>query len=127
MHPVVSAVLIIAFSTAIVGMVVSFGTPLLESKKQALDFESGRTVINRISETVADLADDPVASSKYTDVNFASGYIEFNQDTVSFYMDSLSANQTFEGVKFNKFDLYSGRSRIKLTKLSVNEIQVGME
>jgi hypothetical protein len=127
MHPSVSAALIIAFSTAIVGMVVLFGIPILESKKQALDFENGHTSVNRISEVIADLKDDPIYSSKYADVNFASGCIKFNQDTVSFYMDSLSANQTFEGTSFNKFDIYPGRSRVKMTKFSLHEIHVTIE
>jgi hypothetical protein len=127
MHPVVSAVLIMAFSIAIIGMVVSFGVPLLESKKQSLDFASGETAINHIAEVVSDLADDPVSSSKYADVEFASGRLEFEGSAVSFFMSSSEYSKTFDGSEFNKLDVYPGKSRLKMTKISVHEIHIDIE
>jgi hypothetical protein len=127
MHPVISAVLIMAFSIAIVGMVVSFGTPLLESKKQALEYESGRTAVNSISETLNDLADDPVSSFKYAEADFGSGYVEFNGSEISYYGGGANYTRSFAGSDFNKLDINPGRNRIRMTKISSREIRVNLE
>lgn len=127
MHPVISAVLIMAFSIAIVGLVVSFGEPILENKKQSLDIENGRTQVNRISDVVNDLADDPVSSSKYAGVNFRSGYIEFNGDEVSFYLSSSNYTRNFDGMEFNKLDINPGNNKIRLTKISAHEIHASLD
>jgi hypothetical protein len=127
MHPVISAVLIMAFSIAIVGMVVSFGMPLIESKKQALDLENGRTLVNQISAAVDDLADDPITSSKYAEIDFGSGYLEFSGHDVSFHVGSLDYTRSFDGADFNKLIVNPGRSSVKMTKISIREIHVNLE
>ena len=127
MHPVVSAVLIMAFSIAIVGMVVSFGMPLLESRKQSLDFEAGKNAVNALSAYIIDLSDDPVSSSKYAEVDFGAGIIEFSEDSISYNQEHKNYNRTFDSLSFNKIRVYPGRSRVKITKMSPHELHVSLE
>jgi len=127
MHPVISAVLIMAFSIAIVGMVISFGTPLLQSKKEALEIESGKTIVNRLIEVINDLSDDPISSSKQADIEFSAGDITFESGTITFSSSAGKYSKSFDGLSFNDIVINPGKYKLVMTKLSAHEILVSIE
>lgn len=124
MHPVVSAVLIMAFSITIVSLVLDFGFPLIEEKKQELEFEHGKNLVSFFSISVSDLLDEPINCSKEQEIDFSNGLLEFSDNTISFSLYTHHYNKTFENVGFNKIEIPAGKTKIKLTKTSKNEIKV---
>lgn len=126
MHSVISAALLMVVSITMVAMVVSFGAPILERDKADMNFEEGKNSVNYLSGSVIDLSDDPIYSSKYADIEFGSGFIEFEGNTLSYTQEPIYYNRTFDGLEFNDLRVYPGRNHIKLTKTSVHEIQVSL-
>ncbi len=124
MHPVVSAVLIMAFSITIVSLVLQFGYPLIEKQNQGLEFEHGKNLVNFFSISVSDLLDEPINSSREQEIEFSNGLLKFSDNTISFSVYFKNYNKTFENVEFNKIEIPAGKTKIKLIKVSKNEIKV---
>lgn len=124
MNVVVSAVLIMAFSIIIVGMVIQFGYPLIQEHKQELEFEQGKNLVNFLSISISNLLDEPINSSKELEIEFLKGLLKFSNNTISFSLSYKKYNKTFENTKFNKIELPPGKTKIKLTKIGKDEIKV---
>ena len=123
MHPVISAVLIMAFSITIVSLVFQSGFPMIEEQKQEWEFEQGKKMVNLISASVSNLLDEPIGSSKELELGFSKGSLKISNNTISFSAHFKNCNKTFQKVSFNNLEISSGEIKLKLTKISKNEIR----
>ncbi|MBN2095419.1 MAG: hypothetical protein JW727_05200 [Candidatus Aenigmarchaeota archaeon] len=127
MHPAVSATLIMAFSISIVGLVLSFGLPLIEDKTNGLDIEGGKSAVNHLSEVMLDLSDDPIGTSREVDLAFSKGHIVLSGSELCFILGEERYCRTFSGLNFGELDIPSGQRRVNLEKVSSREIHVTLE
>ncbi len=58
MNVVVSAVLIITFSIAIVGVILQLSFPLVQEQKEEFEFQQGKNIVNFLSITISNLISD---------------------------------------------------------------------
>ena len=124
MNVEVSAVLIIAFSIVVVGMVIQFGNPLVEEHRQELDFEQGKSLVNFISIIVSDLISEPLNSSRELKLELKKGYLSFSDNQVSFSTGIYTHTKNFNNIFFNDIELPEGNINLKLTKVGINNIRV---
>lgn len=124
MNVAVSAVLIIAFSIMIVGMVLQFGSPIIQEHRQELEFEQGKSLVNFLSITISDLLSEPISSSRELELEFRDGILKFSNHTLSFSSDYGIYNKTFEKINFNNLEIPYGKTNIKLTKTDKDEIKI---
>ncbi|MCK4429259.1 MAG: hypothetical protein KAU95_02695 [Candidatus Aenigmarchaeota archaeon] len=124
MHPVISAVLIMAFSITIVSLVFQSGFPMIEEQKQEWEFEQGKKIVNLISVSVSDLLDEPIGSFKELEMGYSKGSLKFSNNTISFSAHLRDYNRTFKKVIFNNLEIPPGKIKLKLTKISKNEMKV---
>jgi hypothetical protein len=126
MQPVVSAVLVMAFSIAIVGMVVSFGLPLVEEKTQQMKFESGCGETDKLAYLALDVSDDPIGSSKAVRVDLGRGQARFSENLLIYRLDGFEYTLNFGETKFNTIEI-TGKKQVQITKTSGRELHVNIE
>jgi hypothetical protein len=124
MNPVVSAVLIIAFSISILTLVLNFGLPILDEKKAEIEFQRGKNIVNSLSVEISNLLSKPVNSSIEKEIEFYAGILEFSNSTISFSTTFDTYNRTFQNIQFTNLTIFSGKTKLKLIKKSRNFIEV---
>ncbi|MGC9310889.1 MAG: hypothetical protein ACP5E4_04180 [Candidatus Aenigmatarchaeota archaeon] len=122
MHPVISAVLIMAFSVAVVSLVVSFGMPVLEDRAREMDMSLGRQAVDNIALLVSDLEDDPIGSQKSLIVEFKKGTVSFSGSNILYELEGETYGRELSGAQFNGLVINPGRATIKLTRTSTTNI-----
>lgn len=127
MHPVVSATLVMAFSIAIVGLVTSFGLPLIQEKTDALEYEADCRTVDLLAEVVIDISDDPIGSTKGVDIELQTGSVDFYENRIVYSSQEGTYERDFESIMFNDFSVDSGKTHVTFTKISSHELHVNLE
>jgi hypothetical protein len=124
MNVVVSAVLVMAFSIIVVGLVIQFGYPLIQEHKQELEFEQGKNLVNFLSFTISDLISEPINSSREIEIELKKGSLKISTNTISFSVGYKEYNKTFDKIQFNEIEIPNGKIKVQLTKISRDKIKI---
>ncbi len=124
MNPVVSAVLIMAFSVSIVALALNLGLPLIDEQKNDLEFQHGKNLVNSISTDISNLLDKPVNSSFQKKIEFSNGELELSNHTIEFTLGQRTYNRTFPYTQFSNLTLLSGKNNLTFTKTSIYFIEI---
>ncbi len=124
MNVVVSAVLIIAFSILVVGLVLQFAVPLIQEHKQELEFQHGKDIVNFLSITTSNLISEPINSSRKIEIEFKRGILKFSNNVISISTVTQNYNKTFDKIQFNEIEVQPGKTKVELIKTGKNEVKV---
>jgi len=124
MNPVISAVLIIIFSISIITLVLNFGLPLINQQKLDIDFQNGKNIVNKLIIDISTLLSKPINSSIEKEIELSNGLIKFSNNTISYILSLETYNRTLDNIIFSNISIYKGKTKLKLTKISRNFIEV---